>query len=135
MSVGILIDSCRAGMQILSQRIACNCLPVLRGRGLREILAEGVAGRTEAVGLNGEQSGAVLQSLSSLIPSPLSLSLSGLCPLADDLDVSVDFFEYFLATFPLLEEDPTLWCVSAWNDNGKEARISNDAGASARSLP
>ena len=46
----------------------------------------------------------------------------------DDLDVSVDFFEYFLATYPLLKEDPTLWCVSAWNDNGKESRISRDAG-------
>ncbi|XP_033624802.1 alpha-1,3-mannosyl-glycoprotein 2-beta-N-acetylglucosaminyltransferase-like [Asterias rubens] len=45
----------------------------------------------------------------------------------DDLDVSVDFFEYFLATYPLLKEDPTLWCVSAWNDNGKESRISRDA--------
>ncbi|XP_022100478.1 alpha-1,3-mannosyl-glycoprotein 2-beta-N-acetylglucosaminyltransferase-like isoform X2 [Acanthaster planci] len=45
----------------------------------------------------------------------------------DDLDVSIDFFEYFLATYPLLQEDPTLWCVSAWNDNGKDSRISDDA--------
>ena len=41
----------------------------------------------------------------------------------DDLDVSPDFFEYFLATRKLLEEDSTLWCVSAWNDNGKENLI------------
>ncbi|XP_072020014.1 alpha-1,3-mannosyl-glycoprotein 2-beta-N-acetylglucosaminyltransferase-like [Amphiura filiformis] len=45
----------------------------------------------------------------------------------DDLDVSVDFFEYFLSLYPILKEDPTLWCVSAWNDNGKENRISKDA--------
>lgn len=37
----------------------------------------------------------------------------------DDLDVAPDFFEYFSATYPVLRSDPTLWCVSAWNDNGK----------------
>ncbi|XP_033105704.1 alpha-1,3-mannosyl-glycoprotein 2-beta-N-acetylglucosaminyltransferase-like [Anneissia japonica] len=45
----------------------------------------------------------------------------------DDLDIAVDFFEYFLATYPLLVEDKSLWCVSAWNDNGKLERISNEA--------
>lgn len=37
----------------------------------------------------------------------------------DDLEVAPDFFEYFEATEPLLDKDPSLWCVSAWNDNGK----------------
>lgn len=37
----------------------------------------------------------------------------------DDLDIAPDFYEYFLGTYPLLKSDPTLWCVSAWNDNGK----------------
>ncbi|KAK9512067.1 hypothetical protein O3M35_000576 [Rhynocoris fuscipes] len=37
----------------------------------------------------------------------------------DDLDTSPDIFSYFRATLPLLHQDPTLWCVSAWNDNGK----------------
>ncbi|XP_046402951.1 alpha-1,3-mannosyl-glycoprotein 2-beta-N-acetylglucosaminyltransferase-like isoform X1 [Ischnura elegans] len=41
----------------------------------------------------------------------------------DDLEVSPDFFEYFLGTWKLLALDPTLWCVSAWNDNGKEALV------------
>nr|XP_012144756.1 PREDICTED: alpha-1,3-mannosyl-glycoprotein 2-beta-N-acetylglucosaminyltransferase isoform X2 [Megachile rotundata] len=36
----------------------------------------------------------------------------------DDLDVASDFFEYFLGTYPLLVSDNSLWCVSAWNDNG-----------------
>ncbi|KAI1704591.1 GNT-I family domain-containing protein [Ditylenchus destructor] len=36
----------------------------------------------------------------------------------DDLDVADDFFSYFTATQRLLYEDPTIWCISAWNDNG-----------------
>jgi len=38
--------------------------------------------------------------------------------LENDLTVSADFLWYFRATAPLLEQDPTLFCVSAWNDNG-----------------
>lgn len=41
----------------------------------------------------------------------------------DDLNVAPDFYEYFQATYPLLRNDSTLWCVSAWNDNGKVALI------------
>ena len=41
----------------------------------------------------------------------------------DDLEFSPDFFEYFSATLPVLKSDPSLFCVSAWNDNGKEALI------------
>ncbi|NWT10583.1 MGAT1 acetylglucosaminyltransferase, partial [Vireo altiloquus] len=44
----------------------------------------------------------------------------------DDLEVAPDFFEYFQAVLPLLRKDPSLWCISAWNDNGKEAMV--DAG-------
>lgn len=29
-----------------------------------------------------------------------------------------DFLEYFEATAPLLDADPSLWCISSWNDNG-----------------
>ncbi|VDM36456.1 unnamed protein product [Toxocara canis] len=36
----------------------------------------------------------------------------------DDLDVAEDFFSYFSATRRLLRADPTIWCISAWNDNG-----------------
>ena len=46
----------------------------------------------------------------------------------DDLDISPDFYEYFHALHPILKADPTLWCVSAWNDNGKEALVSDDPG-------
>ncbi|NXR35969.1 MGAT1 acetylglucosaminyltransferase, partial [Zosterops hypoxanthus] len=41
----------------------------------------------------------------------------------DDLEVAPDFFEYFQAVLPILQRDPTLWCVSAWNDNGKEGLV------------
>ncbi|WAR23362.1 PMGT1-like protein [Mya arenaria] len=36
----------------------------------------------------------------------------------EDLDVSPDFFLYFQQTMHLLDEDPTLYCISAWNDQG-----------------
>ncbi|NXM76879.1 MGAT1 acetylglucosaminyltransferase, partial [Serilophus lunatus] len=41
----------------------------------------------------------------------------------DDLEVAPDFFEYFQALFPVLQGDSSLWCVSAWNDNGKEQMV------------
>lgn len=44
-------------------------------------------------------------------------------PVVDDLDVAVDFFQYFAATHHLLLEDDSLWCVSAWNDNGKSDKV------------
>ncbi|KDR12543.1 alpha-1,3-mannosyl-glycoprotein 2-beta-N-acetylglucosaminyltransferase isoform X2 [Zootermopsis nevadensis] len=45
----------------------------------------------------------------------------------DDLDIAPDFFEYFLGTYPILKRDPTLWCVSAWNDNGKVGLVDENA--------
>lgn len=42
---------------------------------------------------------------------------SHLIILEDDMLVSPDFLEYFEQTAWLLDEDPTLWCVSSWNDN------------------
>jgi len=38
--------------------------------------------------------------------------------LEDDLVPAPDFLQLFLSTAPLLTQDPTLWCISAWNDNG-----------------
>ena len=49
-------------------------------------------------------------------------------PFTDDLEISPDFFEYFAATFRILSVDQSLWCVSAWNDNGKEGMIQNNSG-------
>lgn len=44
--------------------------------------------------------------------------------LEDDLDIAPDFFEYFASLLPVLRKDPTLFCVSAYNDNGKAWEIS-----------
>jgi len=41
----------------------------------------------------------------------------------DDLDVSPDFYEYFCGTRWLLDADPSLFCISAWNDNGRASLI------------
>ena len=46
----------------------------------------------------------------------------------DDLNISPDFYNYFKATYKILKSDPTLYCVSAWNDNGKNGLIENDPG-------
>ncbi|XP_060562976.1 protein O-linked-mannose beta-1,2-N-acetylglucosaminyltransferase 1-like isoform X2 [Ruditapes philippinarum] len=40
--------------------------------------------------------------------------------LEEDLDVSPDFFNYFYQTKHLLDEDQSLYCISAWNDQGYE---------------
>lgn len=38
--------------------------------------------------------------------------------LEEDLDVSPDFFSYFSETMHLLDEDSSIYCISAWNDQG-----------------
>ncbi|KAK6484506.1 protein O-linked-mannose beta-1,2-N-acetylglucosaminyltransferase 1-like [Huso huso] len=40
--------------------------------------------------------------------------------LEEDLDISVDFFSFLSQTVHLLEEDESLYCISAWNDQGYE---------------
>jgi hypothetical protein len=46
----------------------------------------------------------------------------------DDFIFSPDFLEYFEAVAPLLESDPSLWLVSAWNDNGFDDIVSGGDG-------
>ncbi|KAM7421408.1 hypothetical protein PAMA_015506 [Pampus argenteus] len=52
-----------------------------------------------------------------------TLSHTSVVIVEDDLEVAPDFFEYFTASLPLLKSDPSLWCVSAWNDNGKDGYV------------
>lgn len=40
--------------------------------------------------------------------------------LEEDLDVSIDFFSFLSQTIHLLDEDDSLYCISAWNDQGYE---------------
>lgn len=49
-----------------------------------------------------------------------------MCSAPDDLDVADDFFEYMAAGERLMSQDKTIWCVSAWNDNGKDSFIDSD---------
>lgn len=41
----------------------------------------------------------------------------------DDLEVAPDFFSYFSSLRHLLEIDSSVWCISAWNDNGKPDNV------------
>ncbi|GAB4813763.1 hypothetical protein N2152v2_000809 [Parachlorella kessleri] len=40
--------------------------------------------------------------------------------LEDDMALAPDFFSYFEALAPVLDKDPTLYCVSSWNDHGQD---------------
>ncbi|XP_058299331.1 protein O-linked-mannose beta-1,2-N-acetylglucosaminyltransferase 1 isoform X3 [Hylobates moloch] len=40
--------------------------------------------------------------------------------LEEDLDIAVDFFSFLSQSIHLLEEDDSLFCISAWNDQGYE---------------
>lgn len=57
----------------------------------------------------------------------LKLGYSTAIIVEDDLDIAPDFYEYFLGTYPLLVNDSSLWCVSAWNDNGKAGLVDEHA--------
>jgi alpha-1,3-mannosyl-glycoprotein beta-1,2-N-acetylglucosaminyltransferase len=41
----------------------------------------------------------------------------------DDLLFSPDFYEYFIHAIPALEMDPSLFLISAWNDNGFKEKV------------
>eukprot|EP00614_Pseudopedinella_elastica_P017488 CAMPEP_0172646200 /NCGR_PEP_ID=MMETSP1068-20121228/240118_1 /TAXON_ID=35684 /ORGANISM="Pseudopedinella elastica, Strain CCMP716" /LENGTH=563 /DNA_ID=CAMNT_0013460453 /DNA_START=279 /DNA_END=1970 /DNA_ORIENTATION=+ len=46
--------------------------------------------------------------------------------LEEDLEIAPDFFDYFAATAPLLDDPKEkLLCVSAWNDNGQGPHVSD----------
>jgi len=43
----------------------------------------------------------------------------------DDLLFAPDFYEYFEAVSPVLNADPSLFVISAWNDNGFKGKVSD----------
>ncbi|KAK9868373.1 hypothetical protein WJX84_008202 [Apatococcus fuscideae] len=45
--------------------------------------------------------------------------------LEDDMQLAVDFFSFFEASAPLLSSDPSLYCVSSWNDHGQDRFVSD----------
>ena len=46
----------------------------------------------------------------------------------DDMLLAPDFFSYFLATGKVMDRDPSLLCVSSWNDHGQVRGRSKGAG-------
>ena len=46
--------------------------------------------------------------------------------LEEDLQIAPDFFEYFAGTSQILDEDPSLLAVSAWNDNGMSKLVRDE---------
>lgn len=52
---------------------------------------------------------------------------SAMIILEEDLDVSPDIMSYFSQTYPLLESDDSLFCVSAWNDQGYDHVVHDPA--------
>jgi alpha-1,3-mannosyl-glycoprotein beta-1,2-N-acetylglucosaminyltransferase len=46
--------------------------------------------------------------------------------LEEDLQISPDFFEFFASTINILDEDPSLLGVSAWNDNGMSKLVRDE---------
>jgi alpha-1,3-mannosyl-glycoprotein beta-1,2-N-acetylglucosaminyltransferase len=52
-----------------------------------------------------------------------SISPQRVIILEEDLHTAEDFFEYFAAMAPILDIDPTLLAVSAFNDNGYEGKV------------
>ena len=45
--------------------------------------------------------------------------------LEDDMEISPDFFQYFTVASELMSRDPSLWCASAWNDNGQSSHVTS----------
>jgi GNT-I family len=45
--------------------------------------------------------------------------------LEEDIHIAPDFFSYFQVLAPLLDRDPTLFAISAFNDNGFTSRVMN----------
>lgn len=50
--------------------------------------------------------------------------------ISDDLIIAPDFYMYFLALRHLLNSDPTIMCISAYNDNGKPEHINDQQNGS-----
>ncbi|CAB3399781.1 unnamed protein product [Caenorhabditis bovis] len=44
----------------------------------------------------------------------------------DDLDIGNDFFSYFQWGKKVLDSDKTVWCISAWNDNGARNLVNQE---------
>jgi len=48
--------------------------------------------------------------------------------LEEDLAISVDILSYFKQLLPVLENDESLYCISAWNDQVSENQSGDTGG-------
>jgi hypothetical protein len=69
----------------------------------------------------------------SVLSQVFSTPIHGGAPIAkrviileEDLQISSDFFEFFVAITPLLDSDDTLLAASAWNDNGIQGMVKDN---------
>ena len=53
----------------------------------------------------------------------LDVSPSESCEMQDDMFIAEDFFDYFSAMSFILYEDPSVYAISAYNDNGQDSFI------------
>lgn len=77
------------------------------------------------VKLSGHFKWAFTQVFDNLISGLFSFSIEHLIVLEEDLRIAVDFYEYFAAMIHFLDNDPTIYAVSAWNDNGQLSFVKN----------
>lgn len=56
----------------------------------------------------------------------LELGHSHVVVMEDDMVVAPDFLRLFAETAPLLDTDPSLMCVSSWNDNGMARLVADN---------
>lgn len=45
--------------------------------------------------------------------------------LEDDMELAPDFVDYFQSASGIFEKDPSVLCVSGWNDNGRKELVSD----------
>jgi alpha-1,3-mannosyl-glycoprotein beta-1,2-N-acetylglucosaminyltransferase len=54
-----------------------------------------------------------------------TMGLERVIVIEDDLEIAPDFFALFRAVSGLIARDPTIWTVSAWNDNSYPGKVSD----------
>ena len=97
---------------------------IVRSQGLR--LIQNTAGiHLRGANIDGAQRIAMhyrfaLTSVFDVLPTAPAVII-----IEDDLLFSPDFYEYFHTMAPLLEDDPSLFLISAWNDNGFKNKVMN----------
>lgn len=54
-------------------------------------------------------------------------NISRVVIIEDDMEIASDFFSYFTTLAPMLDKNPDIYCISAWNDNGISSLSVNES--------